>query len=131
MSETIIKDRYIFNKKINYSFITVNYRDRAPCYIRRAYLTKDEVDEFLINEYFQNLVLYENLRVFSEKDLDKEVVISLSDNSFEGMSLREYFFSSAYKSLPFDEINGELHMRWKHGYKEWFDSQTSQNQVSV
>ena len=127
MKKPIRKDRFVFNKEVNYSFITVNYIGIAPEYIRMSYLTKHEVDDFLKRYYFEDIDSYENLRIFSEYDLDNKIIERLPDNTFEDLSLREYFFESTYSDPPFEEIDGELHMRWKHGYKEWFDSQTCVN----
>lgn len=121
MHYTNNKDTYVYNPNVDYYFLSVRYVGKSPRWYRSTFLTKDEINEFLI-EYFQDRNNYENLEIFNEQILRNIISVKNKEGELVQTDLRTWLFDSRYSSrVDYYEkiISGEIAFTWKEGFKEW------------
>lgn len=117
-------DKFIYNPEVQYYFLSVCYVGSCPAWIRRPFLTKEEIDEFLIYEYTPNIDQFSDLHIYNESFLREIVEVKNTQDSSIEIDIRSWLFGEHYSSrCEYYEniINQKNGLRYKSSYAAWAD----------
>ena len=110
-----------------YYFVSIYRGGATPAWIRSGFLTKQEVQQW-INACAESPDLYTNLQIYPESVLEQKIVCRRYGCETSSLTLREALFGSTYAADNefYTRIkSGEKHFRWKQGYKEWLQREST------
>jgi len=122
------KDKYFYNPEINYYFLSVSYVGQSPAWIRRPYQTKDEIDNFILNEYLINPDKYKNLEVLDESLLREKIHVKNSNDELVEIDMSSWIFGEHYSSQSDymkKVFSGKEGFGYNQGYQEFIESEVT------
>ena len=117
-----LNDRYVYNPNVEYFFLSVRYVGTCPAWIRRPFLTKTEIDNFIEFEYEKNPKEYADLSIYPESLLRDLIHVKNEDGDLVEVDIRSWLFDSRYSSRTdyYQKIlDSKLGICWKSGFDEW------------
>ena len=119
-----IRDMYVYNPDVKYYFLSVMYCGKAPAWIRKPFLTENEIQEFLKIYCNSKKKEFSSLEIFNEALLREKITVLKKDGGYIDIGLRHWIFDDRYTSdddYYSDIISGKEPMYWKDGYEEWLE----------
>ncbi len=119
-----LNDRFVYNPNIEYFFLSVRYVGRCPAWIRRPFLTKTEVDNFIQYEYGKNPRDFKDLSIYPESVLRNLIHVKDENGELVEIDIRTWLFDDRYSSRTnyYQKIlQGKLGIGYKAGFNEWVE----------
>ena len=117
--------KFVYNPDVEYFFLSVTYVGESPAWIRRPFLTKEEIDSFIINEYLPNSHYWRNLEIYPESLLRALIHLKDDKGEFVEVDIRTSLFDDRYSSRSDyyqGIVTGGKGIRYKSGFSSWAKS---------
>ncbi len=123
-------DKFFYNPKVQYYFLSVQSVGSTPAWIRRPFLTKEELDEFFFGEYLLNPSAYKNLEIFNETLLREKIHVPNQQGVLVEVDIRSWLFDDRYSSQSEhykSQLSGNTGFGYKRGFSDFVKNQISEN----
>lgn len=124
------KDRFFYNPKVQYYFLSVQRVCPTPAWIRRPFLTKEELNEFFFAEYLLDPSAYTDLEIFNETLLREKIHVSSQQGELIEIDIRSWIFDDRYSSQSAhyqSQVTGGAGFRYKRGFTEYLKNKISES----
>lgn len=114
----MLNNKFYYNPNVNYYFLSVQYVGISPAWIRRPFLTKEEVDEFIFGEYMLSPDSYKNLEILNESFLKEKIHVHNDLGELVEIDIRSWLFDERYSSQSknYESILTGRGFRYKMGF---------------